>query len=109
MLVLNITRKKQIILFKNINLSIPANEMTAIVGPSGAGKSTLIDLLMGLMIPDKGDILVDGIPLTDRTIFSLRQSISYVSQDPFLFNESIKTNLLMVDGNASEEQTLGST
>lgn len=89
---------------KNINLYIPAREMTAIVGPSGAGKSTLIDLVMGLIIPDRGDILVDGMPLTDQIIFSLRKSISYVSQDPFLFNESIKRNLQLVDETATEEQ-----
>lgn len=89
---------------QNIKLSIPANEMTAIVGPSGAGKSTLIDLLMGLVVPDKGIVLVDGIPVSASTIFSLRQSISYVSQDPFLFNESIRTNLQMVDAEATEAE-----
>lgn len=88
----------------NITLSIPANRMTAIVGPSGAGKSTLIDLLMGLIVPDKGIVLVDGIPVSANTISSLRQSISYVSQDPFLFNESIRTNLQMVDVEATEAE-----
>ena len=89
---------------KNIHLSIPANKMTAIVGPSGAGKSTLIDILMSLMTPDKGELLRDGKSVSKDAIFSLRQSISYVSQDPFLFNESIKMNLQMVDPNATEEQ-----
>ena len=58
--------------------------MTAIVGPSGAGKSTLIDLLMGLNQPEKGEVLIDGMPLTNDNLLSLRKSISYVPQDPFL-------------------------
>ena len=58
---------------EDINIKIPANQMTAIVGPSGAGKSTLIDLLMGLNQPEKGEVLVDGIPLTKDNLLSLRQ------------------------------------
>lgn len=89
---------------RNINFEIPSNCMTAIVGPSGAGKSTLIDILMGLMQPEKGQILIDGTPLTSDNLLSLRKSISYVPQDPFLFNASIRENLLMIEPNASEEQ-----
>ncbi|TVY05629.1 ABC transporter ATP-binding protein [Paenibacillus cremeus] len=89
---------------QNINIQIPANQMTAIVGPSGAGKSTLVDLLMGLNRPEKGSVLIDGTPLTKDNMLSLRRSISYVSQDPFLFNGSIRENLLLVTPNASEEQ-----
>ena len=58
---------------ENINIQIPANQMTAIVGPSGAGKSTLIDLLMGLNQPEKGEVLIDGIPLTNENLLSLRK------------------------------------
>lgn len=89
---------------KNINLTIPANQMTAFVGRSGAGKSTLIDLLMGLNQAEKGEVLIDGNPLTSDNILSLRQSISYVPQDPFLFNTSIRENLLLVEPNANEQQ-----
>ena len=89
---------------ENINIQIPANHMTAIVGPSGAGKSTLIDLLMGLNQPEKGEVLIDGIPLTNDNLLSLRRSISYVPQDPFLFNATVRENLLMIEPNASEEQ-----
>lgn len=89
---------------QNINLQIPSNCMTAIVGRSGAGKSTLIDILMGLMQPEKGQVLIDSIPLTNDNLLSLRRSISYVPQDPFLFNASIRENLLMIEPNASEEQ-----
>jgi ATP-binding cassette subfamily C protein len=89
---------------KNINLEIPANRMTAIVGRSGAGKSTLIDLLMGLIQPESGEVLIDGVSLTNGHLLSLRRSISYVPQDPFLFNGSIRENMLMVEQDASEEQ-----
>lgn len=81
----------------------PFNEMTAFVGRSGAGKSTLIDLLMGLNQPETGQVLLDGIPLTKENILSLRSSLSYVPQDPFLFNASIRENLMLVKPEASEE------
>ncbi|RBP03168.1 ABC transporter ATP-binding protein [Rossellomorea aquimaris] len=88
---------------KDINISIPSNQMTAIVGPSGAGKSTLIDILMGLNRPEKGEVLIDGIPLTAKNLLSLRKSISYVPQDPFLFNASIRENLMMIEPTASDQ------
>ncbi|MEK4602938.1 ABC transporter ATP-binding protein [Bacillus sp. FSL L8-0099] len=89
---------------QNINIQIPINSMTAIVGHSGAGKSTLIDVLMGLIQPEKGQVLIDGIPLTTDNLLSLRRAISYVPQDPFLFNASIRENLMMIDSNVNEEQ-----
>ncbi|MGG0333780.1 ABC transporter ATP-binding protein [Priestia aryabhattai] len=89
---------------KNINLVIPHNQMTAIVGPSGAGKSTLIDLLMGLNSPERGEVLVNGHPLKDELLLSLRQAISYVPQDSFLFNTSVRENLLTVNAQASEKE-----
>ncbi|MCT8138140.1 ABC transporter ATP-binding protein [Anaerobacillus sp. CMMVII] len=89
---------------KSINAFIPANQMTAVVGPSGAGKSTLIDLLMGLNQLESGELLIDGKPLTSSNLQSLRRAISYVPQDPFLFNESIRENLQLVAPNASEAE-----
>ncbi len=89
---------------KDINLTIPYNQMTAIVGPSGAGKSTLIDLLMGLNSPERGEVFVNGQPLKDELLLSLRQSISYVPQDSFLFNTSVRENLLTVNAQASERE-----
>lgn len=87
-----------------INLSIPANGMTAIVGQSGAGKSTLIDLMMGLMKPELGHVLIDDKTLTDEDLLSLRRSISYVPQEPFLFHGTIRDNLILIDPNATEDQ-----
>ncbi|MGG4167746.1 ABC transporter ATP-binding protein [Rossellomorea vietnamensis] len=89
---------------KDINISIPSNRMSAIVGPSGAGKSTLIDILMGLNRPETGEVLIDSDPLTAKNLLSLRKSISYVPQDPFLFNASIRENLQMIQPEATDEE-----
>ncbi|MBT2657075.1 ABC transporter ATP-binding protein [Bacillus sp. ISL-18] len=89
---------------ENINLIVPANKMTAIVGRSGAGKSTLIDLLMGLNCPESGQVLIDGNPLDTENLHSLRKSISYVPQDPFLFNGSIRENMFIIDPKTSEKE-----
>lgn len=88
---------------QNINLQIPANHMTAIVGQSGAGKSTLVDILMGLQRPESGEVLIDGMSLTDDKVLALRKTISFVPQDPFLFNASIRQNLLLMNPTAPEE------
>ncbi|MEB2493006.1 ABC transporter ATP-binding protein [Peribacillus frigoritolerans] len=88
---------------KNISIHIPSNRMTAIVGRSGAGKSTLIDLLMGLNQPDRGEVSIDDIPLTSDHLLSLRKSISYIPQDPFLFNATIRENLMIIDPHASDQ------
>ncbi|MBZ6489049.1 ABC transporter ATP-binding protein [Priestia aryabhattai] len=88
---------------QDVNFKIPANSMTAIIGPSGAGKSTLIDLIMGLLQPEKGRVMIDGVPLMSENLLSFRKSISYVPQDPFLFNGSIRENLEMVVPDATEE------
>jgi ABC-type multidrug transport system fused ATPase/permease subunit len=87
----------------DININIPVNKMTAIVGKSGAGKSTLIDILMGLIKPEQGNILIDGKELTDYDFLLLRNSISYVPQDPFLFHGTIRDNLVMIDPIATDE------
>jgi len=89
---------------QNINLHIPANGMTAIVGKSGAGKSTLIDLLIGLLEPNQGEVMVDGIPLKDEQRLALRNTVGYVSQEPFLFHSSIRENLLVAAPGASDKQ-----
>ncbi|WP_442594343.1 ABC transporter ATP-binding protein [Neobacillus sp. D3-1R] len=88
----------------NINLRIPVKQMTAIVGDSGAGKSTLVDLLLGLHQPESGEILVDETAITKEKLYAYKNSISFVPQDPFLFNATILENLLLMKPDAKKEQ-----
>ena len=92
------------LILEKCNLSINKNEFILLIGQSGIGKSTIIDLLMGFYKPDKGEILIDEEKLENLDIFSYRNLIGYVPQDPFLFNTSIKNNLLLSNNNASEEE-----
>ena len=78
----------------NVSLTIPARTTTVVTGQSGAGKSTLADVLMGLIVPDSGLVKVDGVRLTGPARMRWRRSVAYVQQDPFLFNASIRSNLL---------------
>ena len=86
------TSKNNVILSK-INLIIPPNKITAIVGKSGAEKSTLIDLLPRIIVPDSGDIYIDGNNIKDYALESIRNKISFVSQDTILFDGSIRENI----------------
>ena len=87
---------------REVSLSIPAGRMTAIVGASGAGKSTLADILTGLLRPDAGGLLADGVPLTDGRARAWRRSVSYVPQDGFLLHGSIRRNLAWVKPDATD-------
>lgn len=78
----------------SINLSVRKGQMTALVGESGSGKSTITDLVLGLQIPDQGEVLLDGVPLGDWKQNSFRERVGYVPQDPLLFHASIRDNLL---------------
>ncbi|MGM8211560.1 ABC transporter ATP-binding protein [Virgibacillus sp. W0430] len=97
-------KQRDLYALKDINIVLRANEMTAIVGRSGAGKSTLIDVVMGLNEPEKGFFLIDGKPLKKDDLIAWRRSISYVSQEPFLFHATIRENLSLVKSSATEEQ-----
>jgi ATP-binding cassette, subfamily C, bacterial len=88
----------------NLNLIIKAGETTAIVGPSGAGKSTIADLVMGLIAPNQGRIIVDGMELNPQGMKLWRDQIGYVPQDTFLFHDTLRTNLLWAKPDAKEEE-----
>lgn len=89
---------------ENLNLKIKKGKITALVGLSGAGKSTTADLVMGLLRPSYGEILIDGVPLDQENSFSWRNHLGYVAQDNFLFNDSIRNNLLLAKSDAGEEE-----
>ena len=75
------------------NFSITKGETMGLVGPSGAGKTSVADLLLRLFRPNKGDILIDGKPITSISSESWRNNIGYVAQDVFLLNASIEDNI----------------
>jgi ATP-binding cassette subfamily B protein len=91
---------------RNISLVIPSGKTTAITGHSGSGKSTLIDILLGLQIPEGGKMLLDNIEYNKFDLKSIRSKIGYVPQDPVLFNDTIKNNLLWSNPDASEQDIL---
>ena len=87
-----------------LDLFIQAGRTTAIVGPSGAGKSTIADLTIGLITPERGQLLIDGITLNSERMKSWREQIGYVAQDTFLFHDSIRANLLWACPDVSDEE-----
>ena len=87
-----------------ISFEILRGQTVALVGPSGGGKSTLSELLPRFYDPTSGEILIDGIPLTDYTQESLRAHMSVVSQDTVLFNDSIGNNIAMGKSGATHEE-----
>ena len=76
-----------------VTLTVNAGEIVAIVGPSGAGKTTLLNLLPRFFDPAKGEIRVDGRNITDVTLKSLREQIALVTQEIFLFDDSVLNNI----------------
>lgn len=80
-------------IIQNVSLKIPAGKMVAIVGPSGSGKTTLVSLLMRFYDPQSGKILIDGKSLAQINIHDLRKKVSVVSQDIFIFNDTVANNL----------------
>jgi len=91
---------------KNINLTFPAGKMTALVGPSGSGKSTMINLMMRLYDPKEGVIDIDGQDIKNVTFQSLRDHLSYVGQDTFLFEGSVYDNIAMGKAGATEAEVI---
>src|SRR5262249_8231363 len=79
---------------KDISIELKSGEIHAIVGRSGAGKSTFLKILMNLYQPDSGEVFFDGMPLSDYDLRSVRRRIAFVPQEPFLFNDTIRNNLL---------------
>ena len=83
---------------------ITSNELVAIVGANGSGKTTFMNLLMGFYKPKSGEILFDNLNSLEMDLVTLRENITYVQQYPFLFNDTVKNNLLAVKENATEDE-----
>ncbi|WP_150912725.1 ABC transporter ATP-binding protein [Marinobacter halotolerans] len=90
----------------NISLTVPAGNTLALVGATGSGKSTLIKLLLRFYDPGQGEIRIDGQPIRDVTLNSLRGAIGLVSQDVYLFEGSIRENLAYGNPAASDAEII---
>ncbi len=93
-------------LLKGIDITINPGETVALVGPSGAGKSTLARLLMRFYDPQQGRITIDATDIRKVTIASLREQFSIIWQSPFIMNDTIRANLLLVQVDATEAQMI---
>lgn len=89
---------------RNVNLSIERGSLVAFVGPSGCGKSTLLNLLERFFDPTEGEILIDATPIKDIALRDLRHNIALVSQDVFLFGESVEHNIHAGDFQKSKDR-----
>jgi ATP-binding cassette, subfamily B, multidrug efflux pump len=89
---------------KDINLKIPAGTSLAIVGPTGSGKSTLVNLIPRIYDTPRGSILLDGRPLQEYPLETLRRIIGFVPQETFLFSDSIRENIAFGVESATDEE-----
>ncbi len=90
----------------DLDIDFPAGQTTALVGPSGGGKSTIINLILRLYDPTAGTVLIDGAPVALATFASLRDKISFVGQDTFLFSGSVLHNIGLGLPQATEAQII---
>ena len=91
---------------RNINLKVEKGKTVALVGPSGGGKSTLADLVPRFYDPSEGQVLLDGIPLTEYDIESLRKLMGVVTQESILFNDTIFNNIAFGMPNVKMEDVI---
>ena len=89
---------------RNVNLHIPAGTSLAIVGPTGSGKSTLVDLIPRIYDAAPDSLLLDGRPLREYPLETLRRNIGFVPQETFLFSETVGGNIAFGAENASETE-----
>ncbi len=90
----------------NISFEAPAGSVIALVGSSGSGKSTIAGLAASFLIPDSGNVAIDGVDMSTVTLDSYRKHLGVVLQDDFLFEGTIRENILFPRPDATEEQLL---
>lgn len=91
---------------KGVSFKIHANETVAFVGKSGAGKTTIFNLLCKMYDPDGGKITIDGVDIKKLDRESIRGNITIISQNPYIFNLSIRENLKLVKEDLTEEEMI---
>jgi len=88
----------------NLSFTVEPGQKVAIIGRTASGKSTIADLVLRMYEPTSGKILIDGIPLQDYDLATLRESIAYVPQDVFLFSDTIEANIRFGSPSAKREE-----
>ncbi|WP_461209596.1 ABC transporter ATP-binding protein [Desulfocurvus sp. DL9XJH121] len=88
----------------DINLTVRAGERVALVGPSGSGKTTLVNLIPRFYLPQEGSIILNGRPVEEYSLETLRRGIGIVSQDAFLFDDTVSRNIAYGQGEPDQEQ-----
>ncbi len=100
----NFSYDGQRMILKDVNLSVPVGKKVALVGNSGGGKSTVCSLIPRLYELDSGNITIDGTDITEFTLSSLRDKISMVFQDNFLFDGTVRQNLMYGKADATDDE-----
>jgi ATP-binding cassette subfamily B protein len=88
----------------DLTLTVPAGSSLAIVGPTGSGKTTLVSLIPRIYDAEPGSVLIDGRPIREYSLASLRKSIGFVPQETFLFSERIRENIALGVDSATDEE-----
>ncbi|HME35830.1 MAG TPA: ABC transporter ATP-binding protein [Candidatus Sulfotelmatobacter sp.] len=88
----------------DLNLRVPAGSSLAIVGPTGSGKTTLVSLIPRIYDADAGTVLIDGRPIRDYSVASLRKNIGFVPQETFLFSDRIRENIALGVDSATDQE-----
>jgi subfamily B ATP-binding cassette protein MsbA len=91
---------------QHLNLVIPRGKMTALVGPSGIGKSTIANLILGLFLPQDGEILINRKDIRELDLASWRDRVGYVGQEPVIFNATIRENILVGKPSAKDHEII---
>ena len=92
----------------NVSAAVQPGQMLALVGPTGSGKSTLVELIPRLFDPPPGTVFVDGMDVRDMPLNELRRAIGYVSQEPFLFSDTLRENISFGALSAVRDETIQS-
>lgn len=95
---------EDVVILDDINLTIKKGQTIALVGSSGAGKSTLADLVPRFHDTTSGEVLIDGVNIKDYSLTTVRDHMSIVTQEPILFNDTIRNNIALGQANATDEQ-----
>ena len=101
---IKIKREKTKCVFKDLTFTVKPNTTVAFVGKSGSGKSTILSLISKLIDTDEGKVAIDGTDIKNISKESLRQNISLINQFPYIFDMTIRENLLLVKKEATEEE-----